>query len=556
MNLRPASRPSPQSRALPALSLIAAALALPSAQAVNLSPDDTGQVILVPYYSVRSGFVTSLTVVNRNMNHSKAIKVRFREGMIGAPVLDLNLFLAPRDIWAASVVDDGTGARLSVADRSCTNPAVPTGGTAFTNRYYTGQVSGTFDDGGGATLDRTREGYVEIIEMGIVADGTSAAATPATPTGNMVSLAIRHALTGVPANCDAVRVSNLFAGEGDLRAPTGDMSASAILIQGTTGSEFVIPPTALQRFFVPSNLADDLYAEPGSVLPDLTSVRPARSDVWTSGRDEPVVLTVNDWVAAGGRPIDAVSAVLMKSEIAAEYDVTGGQIRSEMVITMPTMRYYVMPETAAQRPSFVARGPFSEQFRSPSGGETQNDSGACNTLIRLASDRESAPYSIVSGVQFPTPPSGLIDDRLRICRAATRVALIPNGSTISAQSVLGSTQFVGSLLLQANGAMGAAPQYTAGSLALMPTFGTQGESVSGPGQSASVGFNVVSARPVLVRSLHGVGGLGNIAPLYSDGISRRYRGLPAIGFTAVQAIVGGQGYGGVFRLQGSPDPAP
>jgi len=556
MTIRPPAQVFRPLRSLIALSLTAGALALPPAHAVHLSPDDTGQVILVPYYSVRNGFVTSLTVVNRNMEHSKVVKVRFREGMIGAAVLDLNLFLAPRDVWSASIADDGSGARLTTVDRSCTNPEVPGSGTAFSNRYYTGQVAGTFDDGGGASLDRTREGYVEIIEMGVIADGSDAMTTPPTATGSMVSAAITSRSTGVPADCGAVQTSNLFAGQGDLRAPAGGLSTSAILIQSNTGSEFVIPPTALQRFFVSDNPADDLYAEPGSTMPDLTSVRPARSDVWTSNRDEPSVVTVNDWVAAGGQPIDAVSAVLIKSDLAAEYDVSGGQIRSEMVFTMPTMRYYVMPEGSAPSTFFVARSPFSEAFKSPTNGQTQNDSRACNTIQPLASDRATAPYATLTGVQFPTPPSGIPDGRAAICRATSRLVIVPNGSTYTAQSVLGSDPTITAIVLPANGLLGAAPQYSAGWLALLPTTKSAAAAAPGPGQFAENGANAVSTRPVLVRSLLGTGGLANIAPLHSDGKTRRYRGLPIIGFTAIQAVVAGQGYGGGFKLQGGADPAP
>ncbi|MDX2219928.1 MAG: hypothetical protein SF172_12975 [Burkholderiales bacterium] len=524
-----------------------------TASAVHLSPDHTGQVILVPFYTVRSGFVTSLSVVNQNMNHAKAIKVRFREALIGAPVMDFNVFLGPRDVWAASISDDGTGARINRADGSCTIPALPASGLPFVNAYYTGQVAGTFDDGGGRSLDRTREGYIEIFELGVVADGSDASATPHTQNGRQLVTAVTPRSTGLPPGCHALSDLTSSLATGDLRTPTGEITASAILIQTGTGSEFVIPPTALQRFFVPSNTDDDLYAPPGSLYPDLSSVSPARSDVVTTGRDGPVMLTVLDWVAAGGKSVDAVSAVLMKSGISAQYDVSSGLARSELVVTMPTMRHYVLPEADAQRPFSIARGPFSEPFRSRSNGQVPDDSAACSPLYSLASDREGGPYAVVTGVQF-LPPTGAPAPLVDVCRTASKLVIVPNGSTMPVQHVLGVTAGTVSLVLPANGIAGAAPSYQSGWVALMPTTKTGAQ--SGPGQTISAGSNALTTRPVLVTSKQPSSGLGNIAPEHVDGVTRRYRGLPMIGFVAIQAIGGGQGYGGMFRLQGSPNPAP
>jgi hypothetical protein len=531
---------------------LAGALVSPGASGVSLSSDDAGQVVLLPFYSVRSGFVTSLSIVNRNQHHAKAIKVRFREGKIGAPALDLNVFLGARDSWSASLVDDGTAAMLSVSDQSCTSPAVPSEGIPFSNRYYTGQVAGTYDDGGGASLDRTREGYVEIIEMGVIANGADlVASSPATPVGNTVAIAVRSASTGVPANCSTVRVSNLFPGPGDLRAPTGEISASAILIQGSTGSEFVIPPVALQRFFVPANPNDDLYAEPGSLYPDLTNVQPARSDVWSTGRDGPVVLTVDDWVAAGGKPIDAVSAVLMKGSFSAGYDISSPQIRSEMVITMPTMRYYVTRENP-NNTFFVPRGPFLGQFISPSNGQVPNDNSACSHVHSFPSNKEAAPYTAPPLYQIPPG----LNVRAVICRAANRVAIVPSGAAVSVQSVFGSHPEVIGLELPPGSTFLGVPLFSAGVLMLTPSTRTAEAIAAGPGQHSLVGSNPISGQPIPVSTMHASGGLGGIAPQHSDGISRRYRGLPIIGFVAVQATLGGQGYGGMFRLQGSANPAP
>ena len=90
----------------PAVACIAALFAS-FAGAVNLSNDNTGEVLLFPYYTTRNGFATSLSVVNTNTFHTKTVKVRMREGRNGAAVFDVNVWLPPRDVWTASIVDNG-----------------------------------------------------------------------------------------------------------------------------------------------------------------------------------------------------------------------------------------------------------------------------------------------------------------------------------------------------------------------------------------------------------------------------------------------------------------
>src|SRR4029079_7616187 len=88
-------------------------------------------------------------------------------------VLDFNLYLSPRDVWTAAIVPTGDGAGIFTADKSCTTPSVstdPANPVAFVNYQYAG-------DSGGDGLDRTREGYIEIIEMGNVTGVTLAAIT-------------------------------------------------------------------------------------------------------------------------------------------------------------------------------------------------------------------------------------------------------------------------------------------------------------------------------------------------------------------------------------------
>src|SRR5215210_3391710 len=110
-----------------------------AAQAVNLNPDGLGQVLIYPYYTTRADtagntYNSLLSVVN-STSSAKAVKVRVLEGKNSREVLDFNLFLSAYDVWTAAILPStsGAGARIATADRSCTLPAIPSGGQDFVN---------------------------------------------------------------------------------------------------------------------------------------------------------------------------------------------------------------------------------------------------------------------------------------------------------------------------------------------------------------------------------------------------------------------------------------
>src|SRR4030067_1419351 len=95
-----------------------------TASAVHINPDGLGQVLIYPYYTVRAGNDTYLSVVNTTAS-TKAVKVRFLEGKNSREVLDFNLYLSPYDVWTGAIVVTTNGAKLVTADKSCTTPAIP-----------------------------------------------------------------------------------------------------------------------------------------------------------------------------------------------------------------------------------------------------------------------------------------------------------------------------------------------------------------------------------------------------------------------------------------------
>jgi hypothetical protein len=298
-----------------------------SAHAVHLGTEGVGQALIYPYYTVRAAggnaFNTYLSVVNTT-HEAKAVRVRLREGRAARPVLDFNLYLSPNDVWSAALVPTDSGAQLVAVDTSCTDPAfVPTGTTGQFGMPVTAlplhanAFTGTNADGFGNTLDRTREGYVEVIEMATLS-GVSAAA-------------ITHNSAAVPANCAAIRAATTVV----TGSPTGGLSGTLTLINVNSGQDFTLDAAALDAL-----ATRPFFRPPGDPYPD-----------WTATEIDPVSVVLangsvyrSEWT----RPVDAVSAVLMRGAWFAEYVLDPHtNSATDVVVTLPTRHHYANASSAA-----------------------------------------------------------------------------------------------------------------------------------------------------------------------------------------------------------------
>jgi hypothetical protein len=295
-----------------------------AAQAIHVNTDGLGQVLLYPFYSVEGGNDTYIQIVNTT-DTTKAVKVRFLEAMNSAEVLDFNLYLSPHDHWSGYIGPDnvGPGAKLWTADNSCTVPAIPATGVAFRNLEYQGDAPAF------RGVDRTREGYVEIIEMGVV-------------HGALGNAAI-HDATGVPANCGLLRQAWLPGGTWavnpaeSVSAPSGGLYGYGVLINVGEGTDASYDAISIDNF---SDTV--LHTNPGSTLPSLNSGNLEADIIEGSTVFESILFD---------RSIDAVSAVLMRDTLMNDY-VTEPLIAAETdwVVTFPTKRFYVNGASAPIRP--------------------------------------------------------------------------------------------------------------------------------------------------------------------------------------------------------------
>ncbi len=341
---------------------LSAAGAVGVAEAVYLNPDGLGQVLIYPYYTVRSKaavapFDTYLSVVNTT-NSAKAVKVRFIEGKNSAEVLDFNLFLSKHDVWVAGVIRTADGAGVYTPDKSCTVPVVsadPLNPTPFVNFAYSG-------DGAGDSLDRTREGYVEIIEMGSI-------------TSSTVETSVTH-VAGVPPCWVKPSLLADATVSGAVGVPTGGLFGGVTLINVLSGEDFTADAVALDNFRTTGK-----YDLPGDIKPDL-------QDVGTVAQIIDGANVITDDYAI--QPVDNVSAIMMRSAVYNEFVLdTGTKSTTDWVLTMPTKRYYYDSDGVVQ---YLFQRNFSA-------------TGACDDVNAMIYDREEQFKTTPPGFS-PPPPAG------------------------------------------------------------------------------------------------------------------------------------------------------
>ena len=395
---------------------LAATLAASSAQAVYLSTTGTGQVLIYPYYTARNSFATLLSVTNTQDN-TKALKIRFREGMNGRDVSNFSLFLAPNDTWTAVVTDTANGARVLTNDNSCVGPSLFftetqkfSGATQTFNEFYNFAYTGTLQDNQAfASLDRTREGYFEIIEMGVIDAALSTTAAQIVgyvkPDSSTTNCAIMDSFDPYFLGAGPIKFPN--TGAALMAPPRGGLRGFASLVNAASGANYTYRPTALDGWS--SQVA---YSELGGRGTLLSDALPATSIVATQNG----IVTAR-W--ANGR--DAVSAVLMRESLMNDFVVDNGTAsQTDWIVTLPTKPLHT--DSFYTIANSTGAAPFGGYMFS-------KDTIICDGLVTSLSNRDGnrpGGSSILPSVR-PPPPSGSGGPQL--CRTTNVVPFLGSVAT-------------------------------------------------------------------------------------------------------------------------------
>lgn len=306
--------------------IAAAVAAAPAGAAVTLNPGGTGQGLLFPYFSTNNGQSTLINVHNTS-GEGKALKVRVLESERGAVTLGYNIYLAPGATWnAALVLEDpaaGAVAVLKESSRVCAVPFMPADGWELRPYDYAG-------DSGSQTGERTREGFVEIIELGTLSDALAdRAAAPS--DGSCIEFMTRLMSGGVwNTNPNA-----------DLSAPTGGLRGAAVLVDSADGTSFDYAALAFDGLGV-SARQQSMDVDAGDDL-----VSPALTDIDVADGDD--ILVQLPGAGSDGSPVTlrydadqghyAISALLASHASRHGFSVDAGlRARTEWVYSFPTLR--------------------------------------------------------------------------------------------------------------------------------------------------------------------------------------------------------------------------
>jgi len=297
--------------------------------AVHINPDGSGQVLIFPYYTVNNNLNTIYTITNTTPD-TKAIKMRFLEGLNGLEVLEFNVYLDGYDTWSGALIPtnstigshSGEPSALHVsADNSC-SPFLITAGQEFLPWIIETDPPNT-------SMQRSREGVIEVIEM----------ATFFGPTNSWAD----HGTSGVPVNCQAIEADwndNGIYDTEDEQEVTGGLVGSATLVNVPEGLATAYQAIALDDFW---SAAIGSHSEPGALLPNL-----AFGDVQSA-----VVIDNQVYEGQWATGAESVTAALISHGLINEYNMDSlNNSLTEWVISFPTKYFHTDGGSSVAIPPF------------------------------------------------------------------------------------------------------------------------------------------------------------------------------------------------------------
>lgn len=325
------------------------ALAQPAGQTLVFNPRGVGHILYVPYFSTQEGNVTAINIVNTDTRRGKVLKVRFRGASNSDDVYDFQVFLSPGDVWTAGISQAADGrSQLNTTDKSCTLPANVNGSFITTRIPAAGGVA------------ETREGYVEILNMGDILDPNLELTTPnqedlfdatkhvdgVAPCTSSVLTAITQEnassylsepTTGLMANWFIINVNRIFSYSGEAAAIEARTVNIAPGLSGLPAYGNIVywdqRSTPLSQVQAEANTADPLLR---GATPVITGARYDLPDMSTP-------YLPNPFFGAPGCPFcqaRLLSDSIATTEAAAEfYSETTLGAQTDWVVSFPTRRY-------------------------------------------------------------------------------------------------------------------------------------------------------------------------------------------------------------------------
>ena len=385
-----------------------------------VSPENTGETLIFPYYNAENGNTTSFHIVNTTAD-AKALKVRFREYKASYEVLDFNVYMSPKDHFSFTVAKNpaGDGGALITRDNTCTLPALGganppfNGGTTADGAVYQPFVNFAYSKQADSSIERSLAGYVEVIEMG---------ASDTSTEGKAWKAAVTHA-KGVPSKC--ATLSTLWATGAWAATPQAGMTGKggglygiSYALNANDAAAFGIEPVVIDNF-----RSGPIHATPGSLNPNLGSGNTSSIRVFDDGTNAPTSLT-----ASYTNSTNAVSSLMMTTKIMNDVmnnAAVGAQ--TDWVITFPTKYYYTNNLAGGGLNNAPPSAPFSEAF--VPGTAATKENLACETVTITSYDREEATIVTENPGFSPAPPSA----------AASQICYEMNVLQNSAESSLNAT---------------------------------------------------------------------------------------------------------------------
>jgi hypothetical protein len=303
---------------------------------VRAETGGVGEALLFPFFSVRHGFATLINVQNHHPL-GKALKVRVTEADQSVETLTFNVYVPGNTRWSAALTlaDEAfeTPAALRSAGGGCTVPALdtPTPLSVARMPFHPWPM-------------RTRRGTVEVIEMGVMSDALTMAAS----SGGCDVFGQRFEIGGVWSTSP----------NADLTAPVGGLRGDAILINVPGGTSFGYPAIAFngvsngpRQFALEGSGADELSPRLVDVEADQDGIIKVSVQRVRDGRPQRVTLRYPAF-----RSHEAISALLASAAAQGNYDVSPELAsRSEWVLSFPTRRAHKIFDAGAFAPPPLGR---------------------------------------------------------------------------------------------------------------------------------------------------------------------------------------------------------